>query len=501
MNLDGRGLARVSFREHKALVLACVWMEQDHVALANRTRFDEVFSGPPPFTEAFFLPSEAALTRILLRGGRVLDPASGRDDNADVLIDDGRVLEIGSSAAARPAGITVDVSGLLVTPGWIDAHVHLRDPGQTQKEDLISGAAAALAGGFTRLACMPNTMPPLDTPEAISDIVRRGAATGVTIHPIGTISRGRAGEMIAPLREMAAAGAIGFSDDGDSTYDADVMRQALTLSTELNLPIMVHCEDPELARPGSMHRGPVSDELGDHGIPAEAEEAFIARDLALAEETGGWLHVLHVSTVRGAQLIQAARQRGVRVTSEVMPHHLALTHEWVAGRKRFAGEEHPVAVAGVDTNAKVNPPLRTEEDALGLIRMVASGEFDFMATDHAPHADGDKTDSLATSAFGMTGLEVAIPTMARLIDRGMLDWPEVVALFTSKPASVLNLPGGSLAECSVADVTVIDPRREWTVDRTTLRTRSANTPLLGLTMRGRAVMTIVAGEVRHNELS
>jgi dihydroorotase len=447
------------------------------------------------------LSQEDLLTRILLRRGRVIDPATDRDEIADVLIDGDRVVDIGPSISTSGDDVLFDLSGLLVTPGWIDAHVHLRDPGQTHKEDLGSGATAALAGGFTRVCCMPNTSPPLDSPDAIRDIVSRGSRTAVHIHPIGTISIGRGGEIIAPLREMSEAGAIGFSDDGDSTYDADVMRQALILSTELNRPIMVHCEDPSLARPGSMHRGRVSDELNDHGIPAEAEEAFIARDLAIAEETGGWLHVLHVSTVRGAELIRAARERGVRVTSEVMPHHLALTHEWVAGRKRFAGEEFPVAAGALDTNAKVNPPLRPEEDALGLITMVARGEFDFMATDHAPHAVSDKTDRLETSAFGMTGLEVAIPTMTRLIDRGLLDWPAVVASFTSGPARTLNLPGGRLAKGEIADVTVIDPAREWVVSRSTLRTRSANTPLLGLTMRGRAVITIVGGEVRHNELS
>jgi dihydroorotase len=500
-NLDARRQARVSFRERKTLVFACVMTDLDHVALTNWTNFIEDLSGPPPFTEAFFLPSEVALTGILIHGGRVIDPANGRDEVADVRIADGRITEVGRPLAALEGDLSFDATGLLITPGWIDAHVHLRDPGQVNKEDLNSGAAAAVAGGFTRLCCMPNTVPPLDSAKAIQDIIRRGALTGVSIHPIGTISRGRAGKQIAPLRAMSDAGAIGFSDDGDSTSSEDVMRAALRLSSELNKPIMVHCEDPELARPGSLHRGHVSAELGDPGIPDEAEESFIERDLALAEETGGWLHVLHVSTVRGVELIRDARSRGVRVTSEVMPHHLTLTHEWVAGRKRFAGEESPVATGGLDTNAKVNPPLRTEADALGLIAMLAAGEFDFIATDHAPHAPEDKTNSLESSAFGMTGLEVAIPTMTRLIDRGLLDWPSVVAWFTAKPASVLNLPGGSLTVGDIADVTVIDPRRPWVIDRSTLRTRSANTPLLGITMRGRAVMTIVAGEVRHNELS
>lgn len=440
-------------------------------------------------------------TSLLLRGGHVIDPANGVDALADVRIGMGRIIELAPQLSARSDETVLDVTRMLVTPGWIDAHVHLRDPGLTHKEDLTTGAAAALAGGFTRMACMPNTTPPLDTAERVLDIVERGKATGVHIHPIGTISVGRTGTELAPLREMAAVGAIGFSDDGDSTRSEDVMREALRMSAELDLPIMVHCEDPELIGGGSMHRGAVSRELGDPGIPALAEEAFIERDIALTAETGGWLHVLHVSTERGARLVEQAKAEGVRVTAEVMPHHLTLTDEWVAGRKRFAGEVMPVSTGPKDTNAKVNPPLRPEHDALGLIEAVKRGVFDFMATDHAPHALQDKPDELARAAFGMSGLELAIPTMARLVDRGALDWPLVVDLFAARPASVLHLPGGSIGVGDVADITVIDPSREWIISAENLRTKSANTPLLGMTVRGRAVLTIVGGEVRHDELS
>jgi dihydroorotase len=245
----------------------------------------------------------------------------------------------------------------------------------------------------------------------------------------------------------------------------------------------------------------VSVELGDVGIPAEAEESYIERDIQLAEETGGWLHVLHVSTERGARSIAEARLRGVNVTAEVMPHHLTLTDEWVAGRKRFAGEGEPVVIGPPDPNAKVNPPLRPERDAIALIRAVREGVFDFMATDHAPHAEQDKPDDLSRAAFGMSGLELALPTMVRLIERGELDWPQVVALFTSGPARTLRIDGGRIGIGDPADVTVIDPARSWVVDAGTLRTRSLNTPLLGFTMRGRAVLTIVDGKVLHDELS
>jgi dihydroorotase len=439
---------------------------------------------------------------VLLRGGRVLDPATGLDELADVRVAGGLVRDIDPSLSPMPGERVFQGEGCLVTPGWIDAHVHLRDPGLTHKEDLQSGADAALAGGFVRVCAMPNTNPALDSAERVADIVARGAATGARVHPIGTISLGRQGVDLAPLRAMAQAGAIGFSDDGDSTRSEDVMRAALTLSRELRRPIMVHCEDPELARGGAMHRGAVSQRLGDAGIPPEAEESYIERDIALARETGGWLHVLHVSTARGAQLVEEAKRDGVWVTAEVMPHHLLLTDEWVAGARRFAGESHALSSRpSPDPQAKVNPPLRPEADALGLRAALKRSAFDFMATDHAPHAAADKPDDLRRAASGMTGLEVAIPQMARLVEQGALDWPAVVDWFTHSPARTLHLEGGALQVGALADITVIDPARAWTIDATTLRSRSKNSPLLGLTLRGRAVLTLVEGNVRHNELS
>jgi dihydroorotase len=437
---------------------------------------------------------------MILRGGLVIDPRSGREELTDLRVRQGVIAEIGRQLAAESDERTFDVSGCLITPGWIDAHVHLRDPGFTWKEDLASAARAALAGGCTRICAMPNTDPPLDSAERIADILERAKGVGIHVHPIGTISLGRSGVEIAPLREMHAAGAIGFSDDGDSTQSPDVMREALRLSRELDVPIMVHCEDPQLARGGSLHRGRVSDALGDPGIPAAAEEAYIARDIELAEETGGWLHVLHVTTGEGARLIAEARSRGVKVTSEVMTHHLLMTDEWVAGKRRFVGEAHVYDTGRVDTNAKVNPPLRPESDVLALRAALATGTFDFVATDHAPHAEQDKPNRLPDAAFGMSGLELAIPSMTKLVELQVLDWIQAIALFTRKPADTLHLSGGSLGVGDPADITIIDPHRAWTITESTLQSKSKNTPLLGMTVRGRAVLTISSGEVLHNAL-
>ena len=439
------------------------------------------------------------MNELLLQNGRVIDPANDMDAVADIRIVDGKIAEVGVQLRPGEGAIARDVAGLLVVPGLIDAHVHFRDPGLAYKEDLQTGAAAALTGGFVRVCCMPNTDPALDSAERIADIVDRGSRTGIHIHPIGTITEGRLLDDIAPLCEMAEAGAIGFSDDGESTRSEAAMVEALEIASELGLPIMVHCEDPDLAG-GVMHDGIVARELGVEGIPAAAEEDYIDRDIRLAEETGGWLHVLHVSTVRGATFVREAKARGVRVTAEVMPHHLLLTEEWVAGRRRFAGDESSLGdLDGPDPNAIVNPPLRPEADALGLMEFVMDGTFDFIATDHAPHAAEDKPADLSKAASGMQGLEVAIPTIAELVRRGDLGWPTAVRLLTSDAASTLNLPGGTLSIGADADVTVIDPERRWRVTAESLKSKSKNTPLLGLEVQGKAVMTIVAGRILHDD--
>nr|MBA2754943.1 dihydroorotase [Chloroflexia bacterium] len=359
----------------------------------------------------------------LIRSGHVVDPASGVDGPADVLIEDGQISDVGQGLAR--AGATVfDAAGCLVLPGLIDMHVHLREPGFEAKETIATGTAAAAAGGFTTICCMPNTRPALDSVEVLRDLaarVKRDAL--VPVLPIAAITEGRRGERAVDFAVLAAAGAIGFSDDGDTTADSSIMRAALEATLVTRRPVMTHCEDKALAH-GAMHEGDVSAALGVAGIPPEAEEIIIARDLMLARLTGGWLHVCHVSTARGIDLIRRAKAEGVNVTAEVMPHHLTMDDRWVAGERHLLNVEEPDGQAPAtvpDPQAKVNPPLRTAADARALLDAMVAGDFDVIATDHAPHTVADKTDgSLAGAAMGMSGLELAVPLVLALVRAGHL---------------------------------------------------------------------------------
>ena len=434
---------------------------------------------------------------IVIRNGRVVDPSQDFDAVADLVVDAGRVVAIGADLAVPDGAEIVDAGGWIVTPGLVDVHTHLRDPGFAAKETLETGAAAALRGGFTSICCMSNTNPALDRAEHIADIVERAHDLPVRIFPLGSITVGRALETLADLQGMARAGAVGFSDDGESTRNAQTMREALEWSAESGLPIMVHCEDWSLINGGVMHEGAVSRELGLPGLPAAAEEIIINRDIELARITGGWLHVLHVSTARGRELVRRAKFDGLRVTGEVMPHHLLMTDEWVAGRRRFVGSDQESTGPRPDPNAKVNPPLRTAADAQALLGGLLDGTFDIIATDHAPHALVDKPSDLTHAASGMIGFEVAVPMLLELVRDGRLPMPLLVELLSTRPAQLFHLPGGTLRPGSVADVTLIDPNREWIVDASSLASRSKNTPLLGMTLRGKVSLTMVEGEIRY----
>lgn len=440
-----------------------------------------------------------ATGRTVIRNGRVIDPSQRLDLEVDVLIADNRIAAIGPSLSA-PDAAEIDATGLVVSPGWIDIHVHLREPGFEYKETLKTGTEAAAAGGFTTVCCMPNTNPALDSVEVLRDLNARIAQDAVVrVRPIAAISMGRKGVDPVDYAGVVAEGAIGFSDDGDSCMDGEIMRLALLASKELDRPVMVHCEDRAMIG-GAMNLGEVSETLGIGGIPAEAEEVIIARDIALAEMTGGWLHVLHVSTARGIALVQMARDRGVHVTCEVMPHHLLMDDTWVAGNRTLLNVDEPAGKRAKpgDPNTKVNPPLRTAEDARILLEALKGGLFDVVATDHAPHAEEEKGGRpFESAAMGFTAIELALPSMMALVRAGHLELHDVIERFSCVPARFLRQEGGTLAVGSPADVTIFSPDEEWTVSRETLRTKSANTPMLGMTVAGRARYTLVDGEVRY----
>ncbi len=435
---------------------------------------------------------------LVIRGGRVIDPAQHLDALRDVVVRNGIIESIvhDSSHLDLPA---IDATNQIVSPGLIDLHVHLRVPGFEYKETIASGSAAAAAGGFTSICCMPNTKPVLDSVEVISNLIAQAEQESlVRLYPIATISKGRIGDEAVDFEALAAAGAIGFSDDGDSTRNSLVMRQALEASKALNLPIMVHCEDKALAS-GAMHEGDVSRALGIPGIPAEAEEISIARDLMLTRLTGGWLHVLHVSTGRGIDLIRRANAEGTHVTSEVMPHHLVMSDDWIAGSRTMLNVDEPAGEPGVagDPNTKVNPPLRTVADTRLLLQALKDGDFDIIATDHAPHAEFEKAGKdFVHAAFGLSGLELALPTCLALVRAGHISLVDLIYRFATMPGQLLNKGTGTLMPGAPADIVVFDPDRTWVVTPEELRTKSHNTPLIGMTMRGRATATIVAGEVR-----
>jgi dihydroorotase len=442
---------------------------------------------------------------LAIRGGRVLDPGRGLDTMADVLIENGRIAEVGAALAAAQV---IDASGLVVCPGFVDIHCHLRDPGFEHKETIETGTRAAARGGFTAICCMPNTEPPIDSRATVEYVLRTAAAVGlVRVLPIGCVSRGRHGEALAELADLAEAGVVGFSDDGNPVADGALMRRALEYSKALGLPIIDHCEEPSLTKEGVMHEGWVATRLGLRGQPAAAEEAAVARDIALAEFTGSHVHIAHVSTRGSVDLVRSAKARGINVTAEVTPHHLTLTHEAVAFSPacpagRPAGRTAGNGGLSYDTNAKVNPPLRTREDVEACVEGLLDGTIDAIATDHAPHALEDKLCEFDQAAFGISNFETALGALLTLVPGGRLDLPTLVAKLTAGPAKALALdrrPGldglGSLAPGAPADLVVFHPQREWVVEPERFASKGRNTPLAGRSLRGQVVATVCGGRI------
>jgi dihydroorotase len=415
---------------------------------------------------------------LVLRGGRVFDPAAARpiDQAGDVRIAQGRIVEIGRGLVG---GRILDVKDLWVVPGLIDLHVHLREPGQEYKEDIETGTRAAAAGGFTTICCMPNTRPVNDQRTVTELIVRRSREVGaVRVRPIGAITAGLEGKALADIGDMKEGGIVAISDDGRPVMNAGLLRRALEYARTFDLPVVQHAEDLDLAEGGAMNEGAVATRIGIKGQPVCAESAMVARDLEIVEWTGARYHVAHASAARTVALVREAKRRGLPVTCEVTPHHLALTDE---------------ACAHYDTRAKVMPPLRTAADQEALLEGLGDGTIDCIATDHAPHSPVEKDVEFECAAPGMLGLETALPIILDFVRMGSLDERRAIAALTGAPARAFGLSGGGLAVGAVADICVIDPERPMTITADELASKSKNTPFLGQTLAGRAVLTLLEG--------
>ena len=423
--------------------------------------------------------------KLLLKGGRVVDPANRRDGMFDVLVEDGRIARVGRDIPVDGSEIFEVARGWIVTPGLIDIHVHLREPGQEHKETIATGAASAVTGGFTAVACMPNTDPVNDHAGITEFIVKKAAEARLArVYPIGAVSRESKGEQLCELGEQKAAGCVAFSDDGKPVATALLMRRALEYAGMLGVPIVDHCEDPSLKGDGVAHEGHPASALGLRGIPGVAESLMVDRDVSLAELTGAHVHIAHMSARESLRAVRAGKERGVRVSCEVAPHHFTLTDEALSG---------PVSY---DTNLKMNPPLRAPADRDAMIHGIEDGTVDVIATDHAPHHADEKLVEFDRAPFGIVGLETAVPLVFdRLVHAGRISVARMVELLSVNPARLLRLPGGTLLEGAAADLTVLAPDLLVTISAASLRSRSKNTPFDGWQLRGGVVATMVEGRI------
>ncbi len=427
---------------------------------------------------------------LLIQCGHIIDPSQGIDEIGSMLIAEGKIVWLGKGEVTPPQQNydVLSAEELIVCPGFIDLHCHLRQPGFEDKETIATGTQAAARGGFTTICCMPNTNPPLDNQVAIDYVKSKAATEGmVRVLPIGCISKSRKGEELVDMSKLASAGAIAFSDDGDPAANSSLMRQALEYSRASGLPIIDHCEDKALTEGGQMNAGIISTRLGLRGIPATAEEIIVARDLTLAELTKGRLHIAHVSTGGSVELIRRAKKKGIQVTAEVTPHHLTLTEE---------------KVIGYDTNAKVNPPLRTKRDIQALIQGLKENVIDIIATDHAPHTKADKLCDFAVAASGISGFETALGSLMSLVHDGQLTLTVLITKLTREPAKIIGDKYGKLGTLAIgipADVTIFDPDMDWVVNTSTFASKGKNTPLAGSVLKGKVMATLSQGKLAYKD--
>ena len=424
---------------------------------------------------------------VLLKGGRLLDPSSQLDGVGDLLVRDGKVEAFGGTIGTPDGAQVIDCAGQVVSPGFIDVHCHLREPGREDVETILTGAKAAAAGGFTAVCAMPNTDPVTDNQAAVGFVLKQGrAANAARVYPIGAISIGQKGQQLAEFGEMVHAGAVAVSDDGKPVVSAQLMRTALEYARTFGIPVADHCEEPTLAAGGAMNEGYVSARLGLKGIPAEAEEIMAIRDILLARLTGGHVHLCHMSTKGSVELIRWGKERGISVTAEACPHHLSLTE---------------AMVEGYNTHAKMNPPLRTEADVEAVQQAVKDGTIDVIATDHAPHHNDEKQREFADAPNGIVGLETALAVnVTWLVKSGIISLATLIERMSCAPARLFNLPGGSLRRGAAADITVFDPQAAWTIDPNAFLTKGRNTPYAGRILHGRVACTLVDGRIVYTRM-
>ncbi len=421
---------------------------------------------------------------LLLKNGRLLDPVSGRDETLDVHLVDGRIEKLASSISASSSTQVIDLRGKIVAPGFLDMHVHLREPGYEHKETILTGCTSAAAGGFTAVACMPNTNPAIDDESVVKFIQQRArvALNGlVDVHPIAAVTVGRKGRHLAPLAELANAGAVAFTDDGDPVHDAEIMRRALEYAGMFNKPIIQHAQDLPLTKGGVMNEGFTSTTLGLHGMPTIAEDIMVARDIQLAAYTNAQYHVAHISTAGCVELVRDAKKKGLHVTCEVTPHHFTLTDD---------------AVRSYDTNTKMNPPLRTRDDVEAMKQGLKDGTIDVIATDHAPHSYDEKQVEFQSAPFGIVGMETAIGlAITELFEKNILSLHQIIERFSTNPRRILHLPQIKIEEGEPANFTIFDPAAEWIVDVQKFKSKSKNSPFHGFKLRGKSFGVINNGQV------